>query len=426
MRKLVPSLTSSLRLPSHRATTADLCALYPFMAEVGLGTNGVYLGDNVLTGGDGFWYDPFSAYQAGLVTNPNVIVAGEPGMGKSTAVKTFVHRSVGTLERWVAIADPKGEYADLAAELDLQVITLHPGGTTRLNPLDVEPGALIGERIRQRTNMVVALLSTVLGRELAPVEDAAVGWACETVSVAETDAPTLFDVANLLAVPTSAMARNAHCTAPELAKQLDHCRYGLGKLLDRSLRGMFDGTSTVDINNSPRGIVIDLSAVHHEPDALGAVMVATTAWLSSIVRRPDGPPRLQVLDEAWSLLARESTARYLQSSLKLGRAYGVANLIVLHRMSDLRSQADDGTATAKIASGLLADAQTRVLFRQSSDQLDEARRLLGLNAKEADLLGRLCRGRSIWKVGTRTAVVQHQVAEGEVAFCDTDARMIRQ
>src|SRR5204863_114950 len=88
---------------------------------------------------------------------------------------------------------------------------------------------------------------------------------------------------------------------------------------------------------------------HHEPEALTLVMLATTAWLQGVLRRPDGPPRLQVLDEAWSLLASERTSRYLQACWKLGRAYGVANVAIVHRLSDLRSQADDGTAASRAA-----------------------------------------------------------------------------
>ena len=67
-----------LRVTTHRATTAHLCSVYPFQAEIGLGHRGVYLGTNLLTGGGGFAFDPFEAYQAGLVTNPNLLVAGEP------------------------------------------------------------------------------------------------------------------------------------------------------------------------------------------------------------------------------------------------------------------------------------------------------------------------------------------------------------
>src|SRR5262245_38526499 len=105
-----------LRVPRHRATTAHLASAYPCLAEAGLGHRGVYLGTNLLTGGGGFAFDPFEAYQAGLVTNPNLLVAGEPGTGKSSFVKTLTARSLtiynssshGRARRWVAIADPKG------------------------------------------------------------------------------------------------------------------------------------------------------------------------------------------------------------------------------------------------------------------------------------------------------------------------------
>jgi hypothetical protein len=186
---------------------------------------------------------------------------------------------------------------------------------------------------------------------------------------------------------------------------------------------MFDGPTNVDLDWSGPGIVLDLSAVHQDPEALPLVMLCVTAWLQAVLARPDGPPRLQVLDEAWSLLASERTSRYLQSCWKLGRSYGVANIAIVHRLSDLRAQADDGTATAKVAAGLLADTQTRVLFRQSSDQIADAQTLLGLTTTEAAVLGRLCRGRAIWKVGGRTAVVQHAIGPDESGFCDSDARM---
>ncbi len=130
-----------------------------------------------------------------------------------------------------------------------------------------------------------------------------------------------------------------------------------------------------------------------------------------------------MLDEAWRLLGSQRTAQYLQTCWKLCRDYGVANVAVVHRLSDLRAQADDGTVTAKVSMGLLADTQTRVLFRQASDQLRDARALLGLNETETEVLGRLVRGRALWKVGGRTAVVQHTIAPSEATWCDTDTRM---
>jgi hypothetical protein len=413
-----------VRVPRHRATTAQLCAAYPFAAEAGLGAAGIYLGTNLLSGG-AFCFDPFVAYQRGLVTNPNMLVAGEPGTGKSATVKVFVHRAVAVFGRWVAIADPKGEYRALAEALGLDVVALHPGGTSRINPLDAGPTALADgpdELARRRATMLAALLGSVLGRDLGPLEDAAMGWALTDLG-RRHGRVTLADVAQVLATPTQDMAARAHLSIPELARSIESATYALGKLLDRSLRGMFDGPTNVHFDWDGPGMVIDLSAVHHDPEALRLVMVAATAWLQAVMAQPDGPPRLQVLDEAWSLLATERTSRYLQACWKLGRSYGVANLAVVHRLSDLRSQADDGTASAKVAMGLLADTQTRVLFRQAPDQLPDARKLLGLTDPEATLLGQLARARSIWRIGGRAAVVATALGPMDVELVNTDARM---
>jgi type IV secretory pathway VirB4 component len=383
------------------------------------------MGTNILSGGGGFAFDPFEAYRAGVVSNPNVVIAGEPGTGKSATAKCLVYRCCGVLGRWVAIADPKGEYSDLADVLGLDVIRLHPGGRTRVNPLDPGPGGASPdpeEMARRQAVMVVVLLQSVLRRELTPVEDASIGWATQQMA-SKKGRPTLSDLASILSNPTAEMARRARVEPSDLALKIEDLVYGLGKLLDRSLRGMFDGRTTVRVDWGGPGIVLDLSAVHHEPEALSLVMLAATAWLQTILARPDGPPRIQLLDEAWSLLGGEHTARYLQACWKLGRSYGVANIAIVHRPSDLRSQADDGTATSKVAMGLLADTQTRVLFRQSTDQIAEVKSLLGLTTTEALVLSRLCRGRAIWKVGGRTAVVQHSISRRELSFCHTDARM---
>lgn len=423
-----------LRVPRHRTTTAHLGAAYPFQAEAGLGPRGILLGTNATAGDAAFCFDPFELYTAKAVTNPNVVVVGEPGSGKSAALKCFLHRCLGALRspggmpRWGAIVDPKGEYQPLADALGLEVVRLYPGGPSRLNPLDAGPAgawASPAELAARRATMVVALVGAVLRRELHQIEDAAVGWALDALNGAA--APTLGDVAHLLTSPTAEMADRAATTASELAERIEEVRFALGKLLDRSLRGMFDGASTHAVDWSGRGLVLDLSAVRDDPDALRVVMVAATAWLQAALASPEAehtPRRVQVLDEAWALLADERTARYLQSCWKLCRSYGVANIAIAHRVSDLSAQADDGTATAKIAQGLLADTQTRVLFSQSADQLAQAREMFGLTEPEAFVVSRLGLGRALWKVGAVTAVVDHLIGDDQWGFCDTDSRLV--
>lgn len=426
-----------LRLPRHRATTANLCSAYPFQAAHGLGGRGVYLGTDQLAGGGAFCYDQFELYTQGVISSPNMVIFGQVGSGKSSAVKTFLYRSVGVLgspnvgHRWCAVVDPKGEYGPLATALDLDVLNLYRGGPTRLNPLDPGPAgewASPDELVARRTTLVAALVASVLHRELSPVEDAVIGWAIAHVTGRRTGIPTLADIAVLLADPTPEMAERARASTEELSRSVDAARFALGKLLDRDLRGMFDGPSTTSLDWSGRGVVVDLSAVHQDPQALTLVMIAATAWLQALLATPEGndvPRRYQVLEECWALLESERTAKYLQSCWKLARAYGVANIAVAHRISDLRAQADDGTAAAKVAMGLLGDTDTRVVFRQASDQVAEATALLDLTSTEAALLPQLRRGRALWKVGPHTSVVQHVIGSSvEKAICNTDARVV--
>ncbi|MBW3642825.1 MAG: ATP-binding protein [Actinobacteria bacterium] len=418
-----------LRLRHHRGTTAHVASIYPFSVQAASGHQGAYVGLDLLAGGAEFCWDPFEAYATGAVTNPNCWVLGEPGNGKSALVKCLLWRmagiyGTGTDGRWFAIADPKGEYAEIARRLGLAVVRLAPGGHTRVNPLEDGPGAADEppeQRTLRRAEMVTALAATVLDRSLTQIEDAALFAAVEHLATSPASA-TLADLAGLVSRPPRQVAERLRRTPAELSHDLAQLTYALDKLLSRSLRGMFDGRSTVPLRWDGPGVVLDLSAVPIDSEALPLVMVAAAGWLSQLMAGA-GPKRVQVIDEAWALLANHHTARYLQTCFKLGRTYGVANLCIAHRPSDLGAQADDGTATAKIATGLLADAATKIVLRQAPDQLEAATASFALTEPERHIVGHLTRGRALWKVAGHTAVVHHMLTGAEAQMCDTDARM---
>ena len=261
--------------------------------------------------------------------------------------------------------------------------------------------------------MCTALVATVLDRPLTQLEDAVVFAAVEQLTdrTARRTHPRRRRPARRQ--PHRGDDRPApQPTAATSPRETSTVAYALDKLLSRSLRGMFDGPSTVPLRWDGPGVVLDLSAVPLDSDALPLVMVAAAGWLQQLMACP-GPQRVQVLDEAWALLGNRHTAGYLQTCFKLGRTYGVANLCITHRASDLVAQADDGTATAKIAAGLLADSATKIILRQAPDQLDAAVAHFGLTGPEASIVGQLTRGRALWKLGGRTAVVHHLLGPGE-------------
>ena len=59
--------------PAHRATTAHLQAVYPFVAEGGPGDRGVYIGRDLF--GGAFTYDAWELYAVGVLTNPEALAA---------------------------------------------------------------------------------------------------------------------------------------------------------------------------------------------------------------------------------------------------------------------------------------------------------------------------------------------------------------
>ncbi|MBP6729451.1 MAG: hypothetical protein KA129_07495, partial [Microthrixaceae bacterium] len=66
-----------------RSTLAHLRSVYPFHTAAGFGERGVLLGSDVTGGFRGFYFDPFEFYQQRHLTNPNMIVMGSVGFGKS-------------------------------------------------------------------------------------------------------------------------------------------------------------------------------------------------------------------------------------------------------------------------------------------------------------------------------------------------------
>lgn len=81
------------RVPAHQDTSATLQGAYPFLAEGGLGADGVFVGQDLYSSGS-FVYDPWVLYQRGIITAPNLVLAGIVGSGKSSLAKSLYTRSI--------------------------------------------------------------------------------------------------------------------------------------------------------------------------------------------------------------------------------------------------------------------------------------------------------------------------------------------
>ena len=433
--------------PLHRGTTVELRTLYPFVVAEGLGVEGCYIG--LEASGGLFCFDPWECYARGQLTNPNMVVIGQIGRGKSAFVKSFLWREL-SFGRHCWVLDPKGEYSGLAAACGAAPLRLGPGLGLRLNPLDVGTGAGAGEAGRtgagqakadgtgagerleagpdegrgahqRRAELLGALLESSLGRRLLPQERAATDVALAAVEGRHV-LPTLPSVAEALLAPDARQARALGAKVDELRHDGRQVALELRRLVHGDLAGVFDGETSPGVDLASSMVVMDLSRLHASP-ALGLLMVCALAWLQSALAGGHPVKRLVVLDEAWAVLSHLATARWLQAAFKLSRAYGVANIVVLHRLSDLRAAGGQGSEQQRLAEGLLSDAETRVCFGQAPGEADSAGELLGLSRTERQLVVQLPRGVALWRVGQSSYLIEHDLSPEESELADTDAAM---
>lgn len=450
------------RVPAHVATTRHLGAAYPLVTESGLGHDGVLVGRDLL--GGTFVFDPFHLYAQGVVTNPNVVVIGQIGRGKSAFVKSYLWRQA-VFGRQAWVVDPKGEYGALAAAWGVCPVALSPGGPVRLNPLEalggdrrpappsagaaggwaspgtddertVETGpppgggdpwteASAGPEWRRGADLLTSLAVACLGRDLLPRERAAMDVAltqavlCAARGVA---APVLPQVVDALLDPPEDGAQALRTTRTVLIEDGRDVALELRRLVSGDLRGMFDGPTTPGLRLDAPLVVLDLSAVYSSP-ALGVLMACATAWLQSALRRRPAGRVIVVVDEAWAILSNLGVARWLQASWKLSRAFGASNVAVLHRLSDLGAVGAAGSEQVGLAEGLLADTETRIVYAQPPGEVSRAADALGLTDTEVELLPQLRRGVALWKVGRRSFLVEHHLSPGERGIVDSDGAM---
>src|SRR6478735_6007835 len=354
-----------LRLPGHRATSDVVAGAYPFLAEAGLGSEGVYIGQDAWSGG-GFCFDPWILYRNGVLTNPNCLLAGVVGKGKSCLAKSIATRSIAVGRRVYIPSDPKGEWSVVAHAVGGAAIQLGTGSAQRLNPLD--PGTRITtltdpqwihEVTRRRRTLLGSLAESALGRPLAPVEHTA-----------------------LDAALADSTGRNPNPTLP-----------------------------------------LDLSRVHGSDQLVAMVMTCASAWMEAALTHDDGSQRWVIYDEAWRLMRQPALLARMQSQWKLSRALGIANLLIVHRLSDLDAVGDRGSEARALARGLLGDCSTKIIYQQEVSESPHTAKELGLSSAEHSQLPELQKGEGLWRVGQRSFVVRHIATDNELRLFDTNARM---
>lgn len=381
---------------SHWATSEDFANLSVSLHDAGTGLPGRSLG--ICQRGGDFVFDPFIAYANGLVTNPNMVLAGAIGVGKSTLVKMLLLRGIGEGRRGVII-DPKGEYGPLAEALGVRPITFGTDGWC--NPF-------VGDEV-ENLSLLRTMLSSLQSKELSSEQLFILTnlWR-ENIRAGET---------RVFRVLLTALESLLFETTPTPGRDLALLLY---RFVHGDLSGYFDGPGDpVSLNAGVN--IIDLShqwsGEHLSLVALTAIAAAQHTLVDSSI------PGYLVIDEAWALLSDHEAVRWLQGSWKLARSRGISHILVLHRWSDISAAGDHGSVQRERASGLLRECETSWLFRQGVEEASEMALALGLNQNEAKLLTALPKGTALVRYASYRSVVAIEPDDADRQVSDTDEAM---
>ncbi|WP_042437602.1 VirB4 family type IV secretion system protein [Streptacidiphilus albus] len=433
--------------PVFRGSTGQVQGLYPWLYGASMPPAGAYIGVDCLAGG-AFSCHPIEWLHRGLITNPNLLITGVPGTGKSATIKALVTRLAAYGVRAFILGDIKNEYAGLARAFGIAPVELGPGLRNRLNPLDAGPLGRnlptdpeeLRERLdevhRRRITLLSSLLVMRLGRNLTPTEEAALSLAIQHASGQATGAsyltdPTIPQVWALLRDPLPEMAedlRVRRADVTELREMIRPAADALGNMVRGSLSGLFDGPTTVRPDFAAPIQTVDLSRIDGRGDETVAMTLAcVSSWGQAAIDEPGGPVRLVVRDELWRAMRVPAMIRKLDSDLRLSRAQGTIQVLSTHRLSDFEAVGAQGSEEVSIARNLIASCDVRICLRQDTAPLAMTRDAIGLTDTEcahiASWSGEQI-GRAIWKIGRSSShVVQTILSPIERQLYYTNERM---
>lgn len=424
--------TRRLRVQKIPATAHSASTSFPYVAGPSLGADGVFIGTDQ-HGGGSFNFDPWELYDAKLISGMSMMLFGQVGTGKSSLAKSFVVRQVQAGRKASVASDSKGEWTIVTEAMGGAVIQIGPGLGTRLNPLDpgtrpsTDPrGKPLDDKawaamVRTRRMSILGTLGKILAnRDLTATEVHVLGRALnDAVARAKTEDRTVVipDVIGGL----EAQRRSAEAMEADAAAVVAMV---LHRVTDGDVEGMFDGETTAKFDADARMVSIDTSALKGaSPEAARVASACTGAWTEAMITNADSGQRIVIYEEGWDSIASEADLQRMVKSWKLARAYGIFNILILHKIADLDLSGDKDSQMAAMAKSLLADADVKVIYRQDASSLNVTTTELELSDRERGVLKNLDEGVGLWRLGQASFQVHNELSADELRLFNTDQEM---
>ena len=305
-------------------TTSSTAIFVPFTTQelFQSGKEALYYGINALS-------NNLIMVDRKLLKNPNGLILGTPGSGKSFSAKREIANCFLLTSDDIIICDPEAEYAPLVERLHGQVIRISPTSSNYINPMDLNLDYSDDESpLSLKSDFILSLCELIVGGKegLQPVQKTIIDRCVRLVyqeylnDPRPENMPILEDLYKLLRAQEEKEAQYI-ATALEI--------YVTGSL------NVFNHQSNVDIHN--RIVCYDIKELGKQLKKIGMLVVQDQVWNRVTINRAAHKSTRYYIDEMHLLLKEEQTAAYTVEIWKRFRKWGGIPTGITQNVKDLLS-----------------------------------------------------------------------------------------
>ena len=312
-------------VPIQRSLTTSSTAIFvPFTTQelFQSGSEALYYGLNALSSN-------LIMVDRKQLKNPNGLILGTPGSGKSFAAKREITNVFLITTDDIIVCDPEGEYFSLVQRLKGQVIKISPTSSQYINPMDINLNYSEDDSpLALKSDFILSLCELIVGGKegLTPVEKSIIDR-CVTLVYAEYLADPVPAKMPILGDLYNALGRQEE-------KEAKHIRSALEIYVTGSL-SVFNHQTNVDIQN--RLVCFDIKELGKQLKKLGMLVVQDQVWNRVTINRAEKRSTRYYMDEFHLLLKEEQTAAYSVEIWKRFRKWGGIPTAITQNIKDLLS-----------------------------------------------------------------------------------------